>query len=141
MARSNASRLTPAEHDDRRRIAQARRDRVDAALIALGLASEQLVTLRPFFDEHGALIQIPMQRTKRVVLLDLLAQRFLPGQLYSEARVNLILGEFNADWAALRRYLVDEEFLDRRDGFYWRAGGTFDVRDAPQRRRRNPQDR
>lgn len=29
--------------------------------------------------------------------------------------------------AALRRYLVDEEFLHRRDGFYWRAGGTFEV--------------
>ena len=31
------------------------------------------------------------------------------------------------DYAALRRYLVDEEFLHRRDGYYWRAGGTFAV--------------
>ena len=29
--------------------------------------------------------------------------------------------------AALRRYLVDEEFLERRQGFYWRAGGTFEL--------------
>lgn len=127
MAGRDTSRFTPAEHDARRRIAQARRDRTDATLLNLGLQPEHLSTLRPFFDENGALNQIPMQRTKRLVLLDLLSQRFLPGQLYSETRVNLILGQFNADWAALRRFLVDEDFLDRRDGFYWRAGGTFDI--------------
>ncbi len=83
--------------------------------------------LRPFFDRHGRLTQIPMQRAKRLVLLDVLAQRFEPGQLYSEARVNLILGQVHPDWAALRRYLVDEDFLGRRDGMYWRSGGTFDI--------------
>ena len=32
------------------------------------------------------------------------------------------------DYSALpRRYLVDEEFLERREGFYWRTGGTFDT--------------
>lgn len=96
-------------------------------MLQMGLGAEQLATMRPFFNEHGTLTQIPMQRAKRLVVLDLLSQRFHPGQLYSEARVNLMLGQFNADWAALRRYLVDEEFLDRRDGYYWRAGGTFDV--------------
>ena len=38
--------------------------------------------------------------------------------------VNLILGQRHADTAALRRYLVDDGFLDRADGQYWRAGGT-----------------
>lgn len=131
MADSSRHRLTPAEHDERRRAAAARRDRIDAALINLGLDAEHLGTMRPFFDEHGGLAQIPMQRAKRLVLLDLLSQRFLPGQLYSEGRVNLILGQFNSDWAALRRYLVDEDFLDRREGFYWRTGGTFDIGDDP----------
>ncbi|WP_235531297.1 DUF2087 domain-containing protein [Phycicoccus sp. Soil748] len=28
--------------------------------------------------------------------------------------------------AALRRYLVEEGFMDRRDGRYWPAGGTVD---------------
>lgn len=127
MAESSRHPLTPAEHDERRQIAEARRDRIDAALISLGLDPEHLGTMRPFFDENGVLVQIPMQRAKRLILLDLLAQGFLPGQLYSEGRVNLLLGQFNADWAALRRYLVDEDFLDRRDGFYWRTGGRFDV--------------
>ena len=37
--------------------------------------------------------------------------------------VNLMLGRWHPDTAALRRYLVDEEFLDRAAGEYWRAGG------------------
>jgi hypothetical protein len=36
----------------------------------------------------------------------------------------LFLGALHADYAALRRYLVDEEFLSRSGGLYWRSGGT-----------------
>ena len=46
---------------------------------------------------------------------------------YPEARVNEILGEVHPDFAALRRYLVENSFLDRADNVYWRSGGTFDV--------------
>ena len=31
------------------------------------------------------------------------------------------------DAVTLRRYLIDESFLDRRDGLYWRSGGTVDA--------------
>jgi hypothetical protein len=41
--------------------------------------------------------------------------------------INERLSALHPDYAALRRYLVDDEFLHRRDGFYWRAGGTFEV--------------
>jgi hypothetical protein len=41
-----------------------------------------------------------------------------------EAMVNLVLGQRNADTAALRRYMVDEGFLDREGGMYWRSGGS-----------------
>ena len=37
------------------------------------------------------------------------------------------MGAFFNDHAALRRYLVDEGFLDRDHGVYWRAGGRVDV--------------
>jgi hypothetical protein len=36
-----------------------------------------------------------------------------------------VLRQFHDDVAALRRYLVDEEFLDREAGEYWRSGGTY----------------
>jgi hypothetical protein len=93
---------------------------------ASGLGPEADKVLRPFLRD-GRLTSIPAARTKRLVLLDHLAGLFEPGLTYTEAEVNKTLAHFHPDVAALRRYLVDEEFLHRRDGFYWRAGGTFEV--------------
>jgi hypothetical protein len=81
--------------------------------------------LRAFVVE-GRLQSIPVAATKRMVILDWLAQEFQVGTMYSEKMVNLILGQRHADTAALRRYLVDEGFLDRADGQYWRTGGTVE---------------
>ena len=79
------------------------------------------------FVRGGRLERIPAARAKRLVVLDWLAARFEPGRTYPERDVNLLLGMAHADVAALRRYLVDDGFLERRDGFYWRAGGSFPV--------------
>ena len=79
------------------------------------------------FVRDGRLSGIPTSRTKRLVVLDMLAQEFEPGERYSEAMVNLTLGRWHADTAALRRYLVDEGFLDREAGQYWRMGGTVEA--------------
>lgn len=38
-----------------------------------------------------------------------------------------VLRNFLAEDAALRRYLVDDQFLTREGGVYWRSGGTFEV--------------
>ena len=78
------------------------------------------------FVQDGRLTSIPSSHGKRLVILDWLAQLFEPGRRYSEQMVNLLLGQRHADTAALRRYLVDEEFLTREDGIYWRSGGTVD---------------
>lgn len=93
----------------------------------LGATAAQAAGMRNWLTEDGRLKSIPIQRNKRMPILDFLAGRFEPGKTYSESAVNLILGEFHADTAAWRRHLVDEEFLERRDGFYWRAGGTFAI--------------
>ena len=79
------------------------------------------------FMRDGRITQIPRQRAKRRILLDLLAQEFEPGVRYSERDVNETLARFHPDTAALRRYLVDEEFMERDAGLYWRAGGTWEV--------------
>ena len=91
-----------------------------------GVPADARAVLRNFVA-GGRLRQIPASQAKRRVVLDWLAARFEPGKTYPERDVNLLLGMAHADVAALRRYLVDEEFLERRDGFYWRAGGTFEV--------------
>ena len=80
-----------------------------------------------FLDADGRLHTIPSKHSKLLVVLDFLSQAFEPGLRYPESRVNEILGEFHPDHAALRRYLVENGFLDRADSHYWRSGGTFDV--------------
>ncbi len=79
--------------------------------------------LRTYF-RGGRLTQIPVQRSKKLVVLDRLAQEFEPGVRYPERRVNALLRRYHDDFAALRRFLVDEGFLDREAGEYWRTGGT-----------------
>lgn len=83
--------------------------------------------LSNFTTGDGRLHTIPSKRSKLLVVLDHLAQRFEPGRVYTEAEVNEVLSHFHPDHAALRRYLVDDQFLTREAGHYWRSGGTFDV--------------
>jgi hypothetical protein len=83
--------------------------------------------LANFLDSEGRLHTIPSKHSKRLVVLDHLAQRFEPGRTYPEAEVNEVLSEFHPDYAALRRYLVENLFLTREDGVYWRSGGTVEV--------------
>lgn len=85
--------------------------------------------LRTFLDS-GRLVSIPASHAKRRIVLDHLVRIFEPGLRYSEREVSTALRAFHPDYAALRRYLVDEGFLDREAGEYWRAGGTVDV-EAP----------
>jgi hypothetical protein len=89
------------------------------------LPAEQQKVLNAFVRE-GRLVSIPTAAGKRAVVLDWLAQEFEPGKRYTEAMVNLMLGQRHPDTAALRRYLVDGEFLSRESGIYWRSGGTVE---------------
>ncbi|MBV9410576.1 MAG: DUF2087 domain-containing protein [Acidimicrobiia bacterium] len=79
------------------------------------------------FVRDGRLVSIPAQHAKRLVVLDVLAQEFEPGERYPERQVNRVLRKWHDDTAALRRYLVDDGFLDREAGEYWRSGGSVDV--------------
>ena len=88
------------------------------------------------FISKGRLLAIPAARGKRLVVLDHLAGLFEPGRRYPEPEVNELLGRYHPDYAMLRRYLVDDGFLDRADEagpgsrsvkVYWRTGGTVDT--------------
>ena len=74
--------------------------------------------------KHGRLVQWPAKRAKRLMVLDHLAQHFDIGTRYAEPEVNKKLRQFGDDVATMRRYLVDEQFLDRSNGEYWRCGGS-----------------
>lgn len=87
--------------------------------------AEERVVLSRFF-ERDRLREIPVNRAKRLIVLERLVQEFEPGLRYDERDVNRRLQLFHPDHAALRRYLVDEGLMTRVDGSYWRSGGRFD---------------
>jgi hypothetical protein len=94
---------------------------LDPASVIDALASHP--SLRPFVRDRRV-ETMPARMAKRRLLLNEVAQAFEPGVRYPEREVNDLLTAIHPDWAALRRYLVDEGFLDRAEGMYWRAGGT-----------------
>jgi hypothetical protein len=79
------------------------------------------------FVRDGRVTAIPTKQAKRRLLLDALAQAFEPGVRYPERVVSDFLATVHDDYAALRRYLVDGEFLSRDHGEYWRSAGTVDL--------------
>jgi len=95
-----------------------------AAVIAGDWTSRERKVLQTFFS-GDRLVEIPSQRRKRLVVLERLAQDFEPGTRYDEATVSRQLALYHEDYAALRRYLVEESMLSRDAGEYWRTGGRF----------------
>ncbi len=73
------------------------------------------------------LTEIPVSKAARTVVLERLASEFEVGLRYSEKQVNSTIQAFHPDYAALRRYMVDEGFLTRAAGSYWRSGGRVDI--------------
>jgi hypothetical protein len=91
---------------------------------ANGLLVDPPRELRPFVAV-GRITAMPAKRTRRRLLLDHVVQAFEPGRRYPEAVVDEILRQVFDDHCALRRYLIDEQFMSRTAaGVYWRAGGT-----------------
>lgn len=80
-----------------------------------------------WFVQDGRLVVVPSKHAKLLVVLDHLAQEFEPGRTYPEAEVVAVLERLHPDHARLRRALVDEGFMTREGGVYWRSGGTFAV--------------
>jgi hypothetical protein len=87
-----------------------------------GEAFERKV-LSDFILPGGRLKSLPSQQKKLVVVLGHIAHVFEPGTRYTEKQVNEKLQLFYIDSASLRRYLVDNGFLQRSSGGkeYWRA--------------------
>ena len=94
---------------------------LDPAAVIEAIAADQQLRV---FVKRGRIETMPAKQSRRRLLLDKIAQGFEPGVRYPEYRVSRFLGAIYADYAALRRYLVDEELLSRAGGEYWRTGGT-----------------
>jgi hypothetical protein len=97
----------------------------DPSVTEDGLWSDEEAGILNRFFSGDRLTEIPSARGKRRIVLERLAMEFEPGVRYEEAEVNFTLQMWHPDYAALRRYLVDEGFMDRADGAYWRTGGRY----------------
>jgi DNA-binding transcriptional ArsR family regulator len=79
---------------------------------------DEAKVLRAFFDGEQ-LTSIPAQHSKRLVVLRMLAESvFEKKRKYPEKEVNQLLAVRHPDAASLRRYLVDENFMARKQGIY-----------------------
>ncbi|MCP3975785.1 MAG: DUF2087 domain-containing protein [bacterium] len=101
-----------------------------AEVVAGPWSAAELDILGRFFS-GGRLQSIPTNLSKRRVILERLSQEFEPGLRYEEADVNFRLQLFYHDYAALRRYMVDEDLMSRAEGVYWRTGGRFENEPPP----------
>lgn len=97
----------------------------DSAVTGGDLWSDEEAEILGRFFSGERLMEIPGAHAKRRIVLERLAMEFEPGVRYTEPEVNFALQMWHADYAALRRYLVDEGFMDRADGSYWRTGGRY----------------
>jgi hypothetical protein len=91
-----------------------------------GVSDPGAASVLRVFIRNGRLVSIPASRGKRLVVLEHLAMGFEPGIRYPEREVDALLRAWHDDYAALRRYLVDEGLLGREAGEYWRTGGWID---------------
>jgi RimJ/RimL family protein N-acetyltransferase len=85
---------------------------------------EEARVLGRFFAE-GRLVEIPSTAKKRTLVVEKIVLEFEPGRRYSEREVNLAIQLIHDDYASIRRYMIDEGFMDRADGAYWRTGGRY----------------
>lgn len=84
-------------------------------------ARDPATHLRHAFVRDGRLTSLPSRRrTLLLAACAFLADRFELGRRYAEREVNDVLANDAPDVATLRRLLVDEGFLDRDHGVYWR---------------------
>lgn len=75
--------------------------------------------LKTFF-RYGKLMKIPVQRKKRRIILEKIAECFEMGKRYPEKDVNLIIAEYHDDFCTIRREMICEKIMDRERGVYWK---------------------
>ncbi len=75
--------------------------------------------IRSFF-EYGKLKSIPVQRKKKRIILEEIAQKFDYDVIYAEREVNLVIADIHDDFCTLRRDMISEGLMARDRNGYWR---------------------
>ncbi len=76
--------------------------------------------LDAFFDGEK-LRQIPVQRKKKLIVLQKIAENFIPGKVYEEAVLSGMIEQIHPDYCTIRRDMISEGILTRENGRYTRV--------------------
>ncbi len=68
---------------------------------------------KTFQNSDGVITRLPAKFSKKVELADWALDLFEVGTVYSEQQVNEMIGQHIADFALIRRLLVDDGKLER----------------------------
>ncbi|MDR0915935.1 MAG: metalloregulator ArsR/SmtB family transcription factor [Oscillospiraceae bacterium] len=79
------------------------------------------------FFEYGKLKSIPAQRKKKRIILEEIVRAFEFDRVYTEREVNIAIADFHDDFCTLRRDMISERLMERKDGEYRRLRETTDV--------------
>ena len=93
----------------------------EAASERLGPLNDKDTQLARRYFFRNRLVRMPSEPWAVRAVLDLIAEDFQPGEIYSEREVNTVLYGWHGDWALLRRLLIDHGYLARRHGHYHRT--------------------
>lgn len=83
------------------------------------VSSWEKKVLKTYFEDDK-LKQIPASRKKRLVVLKYLIEFFDFNRQYSEKEVNHIIGQYHWDFATLRREMIADKLMERKNSVYWR---------------------
>lgn len=70
-------------------------------------------TIQERYFKKGQLLTIPKKEKNKLQILEIIIQRFKKNKIYTEKEVNENLQQMYDDFAILRRYLVDYDYLRR----------------------------
>ena len=73
------------------------------------------------FFEYGKLRSIPVQRKKKLICYEVIAERFVPGKVYSERELSDIIAPVHEDYCTIRRDMISEGILKRNGSEYVRV--------------------
>ena len=72
------------------------------------------------FFEYGRLVSIPVQRKKKLICYEKIAERFEIGRVYEEKEVNEIITPIHEDYCTIRRDMIGEGIFKREGTKYVR---------------------
>lgn len=83
---------------------------------------ERAVILKTYFDDQGALKEMPAKEKRKLAVYAEIAGNFKPDRKYTEKQINTILKRIWSDYVYLRRALIEYGFLERTQtgSEYWR---------------------